>query len=337
VTAIPLSILITFIMFRFGNVTLNIMTFGGLALAVGRLVDDSIVELEAISRHYNQRTPGQSKIQATLEAAQEVAAPILVSTLTTVIVFLPVVFLSGVAKLLFVPLTITIAVALFGSFFVSRTVTPLMCLKYLPPEAPLERGSSKLWERVKVKAHDWIERLDDWYEVRLRWTLGHRRKIILGISGAALLSGLLLFFIGSEFFPDQDESQMSVSVRLPVGSRTEQTDTVVAGIEKTLQESVPEIQTMIAEMGAPPGGGGGRNSGSHAAGIQITLKPPHARHRSVFQIIRDIRPRLMKTSGATVFLSQGGFLRFLLNFGAGAPVDVEVQGFDLAAGSKLAA
>ncbi|MEK6570032.1 MAG: efflux RND transporter permease subunit, partial [Bacteroidota bacterium] len=112
--AIPLSILITFIFFRFGNVTLNIMTFGGLALAVGRLVDDSIVELEVISRHYNRQREGQTKLEATLEAAKEVAAPIFVSTLTTVIVFLPVVFLTGISKLLFVPLTITITVALFG-------------------------------------------------------------------------------------------------------------------------------------------------------------------------------------------------------------------------------
>ena len=93
------------------------MTFGGLALAVGRLVDDSIVELEAISRHYNQRKEGQSKIEATLEAAKEVAAPIFVSTLSTVIVFLPIIFLTGIAKLLFIPLTVTIAIALFGSFF----------------------------------------------------------------------------------------------------------------------------------------------------------------------------------------------------------------------------
>src|SRR5207247_1880270 len=129
------------IFFRFGNVTLNIMTFGGLALAVGRLVDDSIVELEAISRHYNQRKEGQSRLQGTLEAAKEVASPIFVSTLSTVIVFLPIVFLAGIAKLLFIPLTITITVALFGSFFVSRTVTPLMCMQFLPPEKLLNRAS----------------------------------------------------------------------------------------------------------------------------------------------------------------------------------------------------
>ncbi|MBI5463614.1 MAG: efflux RND transporter permease subunit, partial [Ignavibacteriales bacterium] len=150
VVAIPLSILITFILFRFGNISLNIMTFGGLALAVGRLVDDSIVELEAISRHYNERKQSLTKLQATLGAAKEVAAPIFVSTLTTVIVFLPIVFLSGIAKLMFIPLTITITVALFGSFFVSRTVTPLMCLKYLPPERELNAASTKFSDRLRV-------------------------------------------------------------------------------------------------------------------------------------------------------------------------------------------
>ena len=126
--AIPLSILVAFIYFRFSATTLNIMTLGGLALGVGRLVDDSIVELENITRHYNlMATANVSRMQATLDAALEVAGPIFISTLTTVIVFLPVIFLSGVAKLLFMPLVLTITVALFGSFFVSRTVTPLLC------------------------------------------------------------------------------------------------------------------------------------------------------------------------------------------------------------------
>lgn len=128
-TAIPLSILLTFIFFRFSGTSLNIMTLGGLALGVGRLVDDSIVELENISRHYSlMEKDGVSKIKATLDAALEVASPIFISTLTTVIVFLPVVFLSGIAKLLFIPLVLTITVALFGSFFVSRTVTPVLCI-----------------------------------------------------------------------------------------------------------------------------------------------------------------------------------------------------------------
>jgi CzcA family heavy metal efflux pump len=337
--AIPLSILITFIWFRFGNSTLNIMTFGGLALAVGRLVDDSIVELEAISRHYNLQRPDQTKLEATLEAASEVAAPIFVSTLSTVIVFLPIVFLTGIAKLLFIPLTITIAIALFGSFFVSRTVTPLMCLKYLPPEPPLQPDSTKLADRLRVRAHAMLEAIDAWYERRLSSTLRHRRLVIGSIAVLAIISLGLLMFIGTEFFPDQDEGVFTLTIKLPVGTRSEETDKTVRIIEQILQNDVPEIQTMITDIGLPPTRGGnffGRNSGSHAANIQIALVRPDQRKRSVFEIIRALRPKLAAVPGVTVFLSPGGFLRFLLNFGSGAPIDVEVRGYDLEEGSALA-
>jgi len=340
--AIPMSILITFILFRFGNITLNIMTFGGLALAVGRLVDDSIVELEAISRHYNRRTSGQSKIEATLEAAKEVAAPIFVSTLTTVIVFLPIVFLTGIAKLLFIPLTITIAVALFGSFFVSRTITPLMCLNYLPPEKELDRTSLKLPDRIRVIAHDTLERLDTWYEQRLIDALNHRRSVVFGILGFSILSFGLFAFIGTEFFPDQDESQFSVSIKLPVGSRVENTDKVTRKIEEIIQKNVPEIQAMIVDVGIPTsargggGGGGGGNAGTHAARIQVALVPSDKRDRSVFDITKQLRPQLQKIPGAAVFLDQGGFLRFLMNFGSSAPIDVEIRGYNLETGTALA-
>lgn len=337
--AIPLSILLAFIWFRFGNVTLNIMTFGGLALAVGRLVDDSIVELEAISRHYNQRKKGQTKLEATLEAAKEVAAPIFVSTMATVIVFLPIVFLTGIAKLLFIPLTLTITVALFGSFFVSRTITPLMCLQFLPPEKLLDRTSTKRSDRFRVYAHDIIENLDEWYGKRLRWTLSHRRLIIITILILAIISFGLIKFVGTEFFPDQDEGQFTITVKLPVGTRAEVTDQFVRQIEDILQKNVPEIQAMITDVGVPSVKSGnffGRNSGSHAANIQVALVSLGERKRSVFEIVNAIRPKVMAIPGASVFISPSGILRFLLNFGSSAPIDVEIRGFDLEAGSELA-
>ena len=337
--AIPLSILITFILFRFGGITLNIMTFGGLALAVGRLVDDSIVELEAISRHYNMRKREQTKLEATLGAAKEVAAPIFVSTLTTVIVFLPVVFLTGIAKLLFIPLTITIAVALFGSFFVSRTVTPLMCLNYLPPEKELSRGSNGFSDRIRARAHDALNRIDEWYASRLRAAMRHRRLVLLSVSGFALVSFGLLALVGTEFFPDQDEGQFTITLRLPVGTRHEVTDKVARQIEGIVLASVPETQTIIADVGVPSARSGtsfGRNAGSHAANIQVGLVPAEQRRRSVFEIIRDLRPQLTKMPGAQVLINQGGLLRFLLNFGSSAPIDVEIRGFDLETGSALA-
>jgi CzcA family heavy metal efflux pump len=337
--AIPLSILITFIYYRFGNTTLNIMTFGGLALAVGRLVDDSIVELEAISRHYNERHKDKTKLQATLEAAREVASPIFVSTLATVIVFLPIVFLTGVAKLLFAPLTITIAVALFGSFFISRTVTPLLCLKFLPPEKPLDVEPHKLSQRIRARAHAWMEALDQVYSRHLTWALAHRRLVIIAVLILAATAVLLIPMIGTEFFPDQDEGQFNVNVKLPVGTQAEITDRTVRRIEKIIQDEVPELQAIIADVGVPSGTGGfrfSRNSGSHAATIQAALIPADERQRTVFDIVKDLRPKITGIPGTTVFVNTGGFLKFLLNFGSSAPIDVEIRGFDLEAGSALA-
>ncbi len=338
--AIPLSILFTFIFFRFAGITLNIMTFGGLALAIGRLVDDSIVELEAISRHYNTRQKGQSKLQATLDAAKEVAAPIFISTLSTIIVFLPIIFLTGIAKLLFIPLTITIAIALMGSFLVSRTVTPLLCLKFLPPEKHLNRESKQFWDRMQVWSFELIETLDRIYENRLRWALANRKLMVFSIVLLGIISACLFNFIGSEFFPDQDESQFTVNVKLPVGTRVDETDKFMRIVEKIVRDNVPELNTIITNIGVASsrgGGGGGRgNSGSHAGNVQVSLKPVKDRDRSVFEIVKALRPKLNRVAGASIMVNTGGMMKFLMNFGSSAPIDVEIRGYDLETGTKLA-
>ncbi len=337
--AIPLAFMFTFIWFRFTGLTLNIMTFGGLALAVGRLVDDSIVELEAISRHYNYRSPGQTKLQATLEAAGEVASPIFISTLSTVIVFLPIIFLTGITKLMFMPLTATIAIALFGSFFVSRTVTPLMCLKYLPAEKKIDFTSRRLPDRTRVFFFNMIEGLDRWYERKLTWALDHRRIVIGSIVAFTIVSGGLFKFIGTEFFPDQDEGVFNVNIKMPVGTRVEETQKKVELVQAIIIENVPEIRTIMSDAGVSltGGGGGGRgNSGGHQGSINVGLVDVDKRSRSVFDIVRDLRPKLSKIVGPEVTIRQTGFLRFLMNFGSSAPISIEVRGFDLDSGMKLA-
>ncbi len=337
--AIPLSILVTFIFFRFSGTTLNIMTFGGLALGIGRLVDDSIVELEAIIRHYGMMKDQKlTKLQATLDAAGEVAAPIFISTLTTVIVFLPVIFLTGIAKLLFLPLVITITVALFASFFVSRTVTPLMCYKYLSAEREADTQSTKWSHRLQIKSRDALDRLDAYYQRMLIFALGHRRIIIFGVIGFSVLSFLLFKFVGTEFFPDTDESQFSISIKLPVGTRIEETETFVKKVESIIQKDIPEVQTLISDIGVPSAKSGsffGGNSGGHAASISVTLVPPDDRKRSVFDVVKSLRPKLMRLSGAQVFITTGGFLKFLLNFGSSAPIDVIVSGQNFEAANEL--
>ncbi len=337
--AIPLSILGTFIFFRFSGTSLNIMTLGGLALGVGRLVDDSIVELENISRHYSlMGKQGVSKIQATLDAAQEVASPIFISTLTTVIVFLPVVFLEGIAKLLFVPLVLTISVALFASFFVSRTVTPLLCFKALKAEREPNPESKKLSDKLHIWSKNLLDSIDNFYENSLKTSLRHKKLVIFGVIGFSILSFGLFKFIGTEFFPESDESQFSVSVKLPVGTRIEETEKFVQNVEKIIQQNAPEAKTIVSDIGVPSARSGslfGRNSGSHSANISVSLVPPEERERSVFDIIKALRPKLMSLPGGQLYVNSGGFLKFLMNFGSSAPVDVVILGYDFETSDRL--
>src|SRR2546425_179971 len=176
--AIPLSLLLTMVAMYFLGQTLNIFTLGGLALAVGRLVDDSIVELENINRHLDM--PGKPRRKAVLDAAREVAMPIFVSTITTIVVFLPTVFLEGQARLLFIPLTFTISFSLFASFLVSRTATPLLCLQWLKSEHEMteHRGLRGRFDRLFVWSGKIFQRLDAWYQRCLEWSLDHRRALI---------------------------------------------------------------------------------------------------------------------------------------------------------------
>lgn len=338
--AIPLSILVTFIFFRFSDTSLNIMTLGGLALGVGRLVDDSIVELENISRHYTlMAEQNVSKIQATLDAAREVASPIFISTLTTVIVFLPVVFLTGIAKLLFIPLVITITVSLFASFFVSRTVTPLLCFKMLSGERKVDLNSGKLSDKLQDKTKNTLQRLDNFYENVLASALRYKYKVVIGIFLFSALSFLLFKFIGTEFFPDSDENQFTVNVRMPVGTRVELTEKFVEQVEKIIKENVPEVNTIISDMGIPGSRSGslfGGNAGSHSANVQVSLVPTSERDRSVFEIIKAVRPKVMALAGAQMYINPGGFLRFLLNFGSSAPIDVAILGYDFETSNALA-
>ena len=339
-TAIPLSILVAFIFFRFSGSSLNIMTLGGLALGVGRMVDDSIVELENITRHFNlMGSAGTTKMQATLDAALEVAGPIFISTLSTVIVFLPVIFLSGIAQLLFMPLVLTITVALFGSFFVSRTVTPLLCNRVLKPEEELDPNSTRFIDRAKLSSKNFFDGLDVSYQRIIGISLKHKREVILGVAGFAIVSFLLFKFVGTEFFPNTDESQFSVSVKMPVGTRIEATQAYVSNVEKLIRKYAPETSKIISDIGVPNEKSGNlfsQNAGTYAANIQVQLTPPTQRKRSEDQIMNALRPKLMALPGARIFLSPGGFLHFLLNFGSNAPIDVSIMGYNLKTGMNLA-
>ena len=337
--AIPLSIVSTFMLLYFTNQTLNVFTLGGLALGVGRLVDDSIVELENIHRHL---AAGQKRKQAVLLAAQEVAMPILVSTITTIVVFFPVLFMAGIARYLFLPLALTIAFALTMSFWVSRTVTPLLCYYWLK-----EGKADHKPNRIAAKVIGFFDALDAAYAAILRWVLSHRALTIAAILLFFVGSLFLKRFIGSEFFPDTDESQFSLIYKTPIGTRVERTEEVTQRLEKIVQAQLaplkegnkksPLYTTVLSDTGLPIGRTAifSTNTGTHSANLQVNLVPRMERPMSDIVASEKVRKALKDAvPGTQVFFFIGGIVKRILNFGAAAPIDVEVLGYDLETGSE---
>ncbi|MCC6139578.1 MAG: efflux RND transporter permease subunit [Nitrospira sp.] len=329
--SIPLSILVTFIVLYFTGQTLNVFTLGGLALGIGRLVDDSIVELENIQRHLNT-TP--RRWDAILEAAREVAMPIFASTVTTVVVFLPMFFVVGIARLLLIPLTVTIAIALFTSFFISRTVTPALCYKFLKPEQDAHRSMPAWFVRIMDWSRDRYESLDRRYEGSLRWVLAHRRTFIATIVLIFIGSLMLLPMIGTEFLPVSDESQFRIVLRAPVGQRVEKTEQQVAEVERVLRENIPpdELETMVSSTGVLAQGRSSLfnpNTGPHTSVISVYLTPPDKRKRNQVQVMNDVRPKIIKLfPGVAMFFDPGGLVKRVTSFGSQKSIDVEIYGYD---------
>ena len=337
--AIPLSIIATFVLLYFTGQTLNIFTLGGLALGVGRLVDDSIVELENIHRHL---ATGVDRKKAVLDAAQEVAMPIFVSTVTTIVVFFPVLFLAGIARYLFIPLAMTISFALIMSFLVSRTVTPLLCLYSLkvPPAGTKPH-------RVAAPLLRMLQWLDDRYARLLGVVLRHRLVTVVTILGLFAASLLLGRRLGTEFFPESDESQFSASFKAPIGTRLERTEQVAARLEQAVRQNLgmksrtggPVVGTLMSACGLPLGRGSlfTGNTGPHAGTVSVNLVPRIERTIGDVAATDKIRQAVRDTfPGVQIFFTTGGIVKRILNFGAPAPIDVEILGYDLGSGAGYA-
>ncbi|HEX2676364.1 MAG TPA: efflux RND transporter permease subunit, partial [Polyangiales bacterium] len=303
------------------------------------LVDDSIVELENIHRHL---ALGQNRKQAVLAAAQEVAMPILVSTITTIVVFLPVLFLAGVARYLFIPLAATIAFALTMSFLVSRTVTPLLCYYVLGKN----HGAPNAFVRGLTRM---LDGLDHAYAGALAFTLRHRALTLLAIAGLFAGSLVLKSQIGSEFFPATDESQFSINYKVPIGTRVERTEDVTARLEALVQKELapvdtprgksPVFTTMISDTGLPIGRTAlfTQNTGTHTGNLQVNLVPRVKRSISDVAASEKIRAALGEQfPGSQITFFVGGIVKRILNFGSPAPIDIEVLGYDVDAGSDYA-
>ncbi|GEM_PF-11872 len=366
--SIPLSILACFIGLYATKETINAMTLGGLALAVGRLIDDSVVVLENTMRH---REMGKPPAQAALEAAREVAMPVLAATVTTIIVFVPVVFLTGTAKFLFTPLAKSVTFSIIASYVVSMTIIPLFCATFLKGDdshettkkeslfsrlpfrhrkkiAPVLRMvilpfPEKLFGNKNASVHSkegaGFERFANRYEAVLAsWML--RKKKAVGIVISLFLASFLLYpFIGKELFPRADVGYMTLHLRLPTGTRIENTEAALSKVEGRLRELLGDhsIETMISNMGVLYDWPAAYTPNSGPGDAFIELELSHYRKYSTEKYARMIRELFKKEfPDIEPSINRGGLLTAALNMGSTSPINIQVAGKDLSVSTKIA-
>ncbi len=329
-TAIPISILATFGLMYFGGFTLNLMTFGGIALGIGMLVDSAIVVLENIFRH---REDGLSPEEGALKGTSEVWTAIVASTVTTLVVFLPVVFVRGMSGIMFQQMAMVVVFALICSLIVSLTLVPMLTARFLKFRAGKQAHSSGWLGKISRSSEQFLNRVDERYKIILNWGLNHRRAVIFSTAGLFIVSLILLQFIGIELMPAADEGEVRVNMEMAVGTRLEIIDQATLAAEKIVEKEVPEMVSMMARIG----GGGWRSSGGHTSELRITLVNKDQRSRSSEEIAGVLRKALADMPGVTVRTRAGQGL-FLLRMGSSSTdnISVEVRGYDLQTAEDLA-
>jgi multidrug efflux pump subunit AcrB len=354
-TSIPLSILCSIIALAALGQTLNLMTLGGLALAVGILVDDATVEIENIHRNLAM---GKPMVRAILDGASQIAVPAFVSTLSICIVFVPIFFLSGTARFLFQPLAMAVIFAMFASYLLSRTVVPTMVRfllrKHVDEIDPsLAHGLNEhdgadekinsrrsalggvfsFFKGIHDKFNSGFERIRARYVNALRWCLEHRRVVFASMAGIGLISFALIPFLGRDFFPSVDAGQFRLHVRAPAGTRLESTKERFFEVGREIRQVIPpnEIQTVLDNIGLPTSGinlaFSDNSTISSADGeILVALNP---NHKPVAQYMRILREKLHRDfPDMEFFFSAPDIVSQILNFGIPAPIDIQVTGRD---------
>jgi multidrug efflux pump subunit AcrB len=330
---IPLSALVAIIGLYFTGNTLNAMTLGGLALVMGRLVDDPIVDIENTFRHLDM---GKSPRQAALDSAMEIAMPVLVATITTVVVFFPVVFLFGMGKYLFTPLAISVAFAMFASYLLSRTLSPAYCAYFLKPHKPDEQ---RFWLVRLCDAG--FQLVQTAYTNLLRGAMRVRWLVVIGSLGLLAASLLLYPFIGQELFPVTDASQIVINVRAPSGTRIERSEQLTQRIEKVIESIIPDHdrQMIVTDIGVLYDWPAGytANSGPMDSTMLIQLVDAHHRSTSSQQYAERLRRALNEEfAGVEFAFNTGGMVSAALNFGLPAPINIQVEGRDMQLQFKIA-
>jgi CzcA family heavy metal efflux pump len=330
-TSIPLSILSSILVLSALGETFNIMTLGGLALAVGILVDDATVEIENIQRNLHM---GKELKQAILDGAQQIAVPAFVSTLSICIVFVPMFFLTGVAKYLFVPLAEAVVFAMLASYLLSRTLVPTMAMYLIHHhEHDAEKPKTSKLGHLQEGFEHRFEALRDSYRDLMESVMHHRAAFVTIFLVFCVASGGLVFFLGRDFFPAVDAGQFRLHVRGRAGLRIEETARLVDEVDKEIRRELPqkEVTAVLDNIGLPYSGINTSYSNSGTIGtsdaeVLVSLSKDHHPTEDYIRQLRENLPR--KFPGTEFFFQPADIVSQILNFGLPAPVDIQLVGSD---------
>ncbi len=338
--SIPLAILSSIVLLFLMGHSLNVMTLGGLALAVGILVDDATVEIENIHRNLGLGKPLR---QAILDGAMQIAGPTFVSTLTISIVFVSVLFLDGPPKYLFTPLALAVAFAMLASYLLSRTIVPTMVDYLLPAELAHGHDQPHGWfGRLHAGFETRFEQFRDLYASVLEWNLRHH-KAVFGLFAVVVASGFVMLpWVGRDFFPTVDAGQFRLHVRAPAGTRVEQTEVYFSQVESEIRKLIPqdEIELILDNIGLPNrtyAMAFGDSATTGMADGEILVAMSHHRSRSTPEYISTLRHELPgRFPHLTFFFQPADIVSQILNFGLPAPVDIQVAGLNRKANFEMA-
>ena len=337
ITSIPLAILTAIVGLKLSGETINTMTLGGIALAIGMLVDDATVEVENIHRNHAMRKP---LLVAILDGAHQIATPTLVGTLSICIVFFPVVLLSGVARFLFTPLALAVVYAMLTSYLLSRTLVPTMA-SYLLPQQHTEPDPNSLVGRFLHGFEAGFERLRAGYTAALEGFVVHRTIGLVAVGLVIVGSLPLLSIVGEDFFPSVDAGMMRLHVRAPSGTRIERTEQIVGAVEQSIRKIIPpdELESISDNIGVPTSYDLAYYQTDSVAGqdadVLIQLKPKHRPTAMYEDRIRQMLPvNFPQVEG---YFQAADIVSQVLNFGLPAAIDVQISGYNLNSDYAIAA
>ena len=325
---IPFSLLIAFIYLFLSGKTINTISLSSLTIAIGMVVDNAIVVVDNVHRHLSR---GQRPQEAAIFGTSEMFLAVAASTLTTVVVFMPMLFISGVVGIMFGELAVVVTVTLLASLFTAVTFSPMLCSKWLKtiPESAAKGPQKKIFDRFYRISENWFKSWEELYANSLAWCLGHKKVVIFGFLGSLFIAFFLTRFVGNEFVPETDSVDLRVTVNLPVGTRVEETDRVAARVEDIFKNDAPEARFVYVRSGQASGVGVGvgQQSASHITTGGAKLVPKSERKRTDKEIGQEIRKKIRQIPGVIkTDVSTGNPLGRLITGTGGKQVQVEIIG-----------